>query len=234
MDIKRQALPQSISPQQGQIEPGSTWWLLKNVRASADCETLSKALQEIGWKASAVRPSGPQTWIISSQSAPPTNHLYINGQLAAIVAMGIGRDKQQDKSNQNLVTIQADFSMCPEEKDDSSMASSSTRFEDLKMTLEDKLQGMIGETFKQYDEKIGNIQKAIETQKSDVETLATEVKKEFTNVHQQQRSIETQITTSNNNVVQQMQTMFAQMTSTFNARLDAIDQDKRCRKDGNL
>eukprot|EP00438_Fugacium_kawagutii_P003841 Skav230662 [mRNA] locus=scaffold2185:79393:85398:+ [translate_table: standard] len=230
-EIKRQALPQSISPQEGQIEPGSSWWLLKNVKASIDCQTLTKALHEVGWKANAVRPSGPQTWIVCSQVSPPTHHLYINKQLVAIVAMGLTRDKPNASKMQVDDDVRANFNFCPEDRDDSSMASASTRFDDLKASLEDKLQGMLGDKLKAYDEQIQILQTTMEKQKNDAEITAAEMKHEIANIHQQQTNIQTQITSGNNNVLEQMKNMFSQMNSNFNTRLDAIEQDKRQRKE---
>ena len=56
--IRRQALPQGIAIQEGEIPPDANWWVLKNVKASTTCGALTEALKTLGWDASAIRPGG--------------------------------------------------------------------------------------------------------------------------------------------------------------------------------
>lgn len=65
--VRRCVLPQGIAIQEGDIPPGSTWWLLKNLKASTTCADLTQALQSLGWEASAIRPGGRYSWIVCSQ-----------------------------------------------------------------------------------------------------------------------------------------------------------------------
>ena len=56
--IRKQALPQGIAIQEGEIPPDANWWILKNVKASTTCSALTAALRTLGWEASAIRPGG--------------------------------------------------------------------------------------------------------------------------------------------------------------------------------
>ena len=76
--IRRQALPQGIAIQEGEIPPDANWWVLKNVKASTTCGALTEALKTLGWDASAIRPGGKNAWIVCSSFDPPATHLCLN------------------------------------------------------------------------------------------------------------------------------------------------------------
>eukprot|EP00438_Fugacium_kawagutii_P032006 Skav201740 [mRNA] locus=scaffold2498:224082:229362:- [translate_table: standard] len=139
MDIRKAALPQSIAPQEGQIPPGATWWYLRSISTSTNCTELSNALKSLQWDATAIRPSGANTWLVCSHESPPSNHLLLNGQYVAVVACGLAGKKTKETAPRSAI-VQGNFSMDPEEMEAESVSTSaSTRFEDMKNNLEERL-----------------------------------------------------------------------------------------------
>ena len=55
-EIRRNALPQGISLQEGEIPVGADWWILRNLNTSTTCDSITMALRELGWNASALGP----------------------------------------------------------------------------------------------------------------------------------------------------------------------------------
>lgn len=231
-EIRRTALPQSICPQEGLIEPGCSWWYLRSIHTSTTCKQLSAALQTLGWDAQAIRPSGPRTWLVCSHSAPPASHLLLNDQYVAVVAVGIEGKNKSKQSIQDAPMVQANFAMCPDELDAPSEASVSTRFDEIKTNLEDHISGIVQTRLKQYDDQIAVLQSAIDQTRNEAQASTTELKGEIATVTQQQNAIQAQIVQGNTSVVQQMQQMFKQMQNSINTRLDTLENEaKRPRKE---
>eukprot|EP00438_Fugacium_kawagutii_P001309 Skav226293 [mRNA] locus=scaffold3301:263788:268242:+ [translate_table: standard] len=162
-EIRRIALPQGISPQEGQIPPGATWWYLRSINTSTNCTELSNALKSLGWNATAVRPSGASTWLVCSYDSPPSSHLLLSGQYVAVVACGLTNKKATIEKKTTNAVVQGNFSMDPEELEHESVSTSaSTRFEDMKNNLEERLNQVMTEKFNHYDQQIKTIQGVIE------------------------------------------------------------------------
>ncbi len=236
--VRKQVLPQGIAIQEGEIPPDSSWWVLKNIRASTTCADLSKALKSLGWDASAIRPGGKFTWIVCSASEPPATHLCLNDDYVAVVPM---RSKTGDATKSTPFgsvskVKQADFSMCPEDSDTVTVA---TRMSALSTDLEDKLTNMINEKIQACDSKITGLHHSIDTLKVEMDTATQQTQLELELVKDQQSSIqnqlgnvETSIASSSSALMTQMQGLFQQMQSSLNNRLDSLDMtDHKRRKE---
>lgn len=228
--IRRQALPQGIAIQEGEIPPDANWWVLKNVTASTTCSALTKALKTLGWDASAIRPGGKNTWIVCSSVDPPATHLCRNNDYAAVVPLKSRTDSVTTLSNKSSATPHADFSMCPE--DDTATVAS--RMSCLKNDLEDRLTSMINERMKQCDDKIAEIHTTVEAVQQDVAASTEQTKLELDVIKDQQTALQSQMSTfettfestfnaSNNALMTQMQGLFQQMQNSLSTRLDAIE-----------
>ena len=228
--IRRQALPQGIAIQEGEIPPDANWWVLKNVTASTTCGALTAALKTLGWDASAIRPGGKNAWIVCSSSDPPATHLCLNSDYAAVVPL---RSRIETSSAPSLKSSKADadFSMCPEEDDVPTVAS---RMSCLKTDLEDRLTSMINERIKKCDEKIADVHASVEAVQHEVAASTEQTKLELDVIKEQQNvmqsrlgsfeaSFESSFNASNSALMSQMQGLFQQMQTSLNTRLDALE-----------
>eukprot|EP00438_Fugacium_kawagutii_P001682 Skav224189 [mRNA] locus=scaffold1975:367869:368966:+ [translate_table: standard] len=235
--VRKLALPQSISAQEGSITPGAKWFILKGLKTSTDCQHLTDALKGIGWEdAVAIRPKGPQAWLVCAQTDPPSLHVQVNDYYASIVPIGfkIARENPKTKGKDtNEAQITANFSLCPEESEDSvsTASNAASRFQDLKVGLQDQINSMINEKFVQYDTKLQTIQDVVQQNKLDSDKKQDKLQADVEDIQKNQISIQTQIADSNTSVVTQMQSLFQQMQENFNTKIDAMKADDS--KDGN-
>ena len=236
-NVRKQVLPQGISIQEGEIPPDATWWFLKNIRASTTCSDLTEALKCLGWNASAIRPGGKFTWIVCSSSEPPATHLCLDDDYVAVVPMKPTSVSHRLPASSNSVSAkQADFSMCPDESDTTTVA---TRISALSSTLEDRLTTMINEKIQACDSKISGLHNAMEVFKTEVEQSQQHTQVEVEMVREQQITIQTQLGNVENSIASsstalmgQMQGLFQQTQSSLNNRLDAMDlNDSKRRKE---
>ena len=234
--VRKQVSPQGIAIQEGEIPPDSSWWVLKNIRASTTCADLSKALKSLGWDASAIRPGGKFKWIVCSASEPPATHLCLNDDYVAVVPMRSKNGEAPKAASIGSVSKvkQADFSMCPEDSDTVTVA---TRMSALSTDLEDKLTNMINEKIMACDSKITGLHQSIETLKVEVDTATQQTQLELEVVKDQQSTIQNQLGTvessiasSSNALMTQMQGLFQQMQSSLNNRLDSLDMTEHKRR----
>lgn len=232
-NVRKQVLPQGIAIQEGEIPPGATWWFLKNIRASTTCSDLTRALKCLGWEASAIRPGGRYTWIVCAAFDPPATHLCLNEDYVAVAPWKTSSNESQkiQSFGPGSKVKQADFSMCPEDSDTTTVA---TRISALSTDLEDRLTNMINEKIQACDAKISGLHGAMEGMKSDVEKAYQHtqaeidvVKKQQNHIHAQLGSVETSIASSSNAMMAQMQGLFQQMQNSLNSRLDSMDENKR-------
>ncbi len=229
--IRRQALPQGIAIQEGEIPPDANWWILKNVKASTTCDALTNALKTLGWDASAIRPGGRNAWIVCSSSDPPATHLCLNNDYAAVVPLKNRSESSAGPAIKPAVSTHADFSMCPEDSEASTVAS---RMSCLKSDLEDRLTSMINDRIKKCDEKIAEIHTSVEAVQHEVAASNEQTKLELEVIRDQQVSLQSQFGTfeasfessfnaSNNALMTQMQGLFQQMQNSLNTRLDSFE-----------
>eukprot|EP00438_Fugacium_kawagutii_P004368 Skav214812 [mRNA] locus=scaffold1934:69605:74282:+ [translate_table: standard] len=222
-EVRRAALPQCISLQEGNAPSEGTWWLLKNLRASTTCAQLTEALKAIPWDANAIRPAGRASWIVCAKDEPPASHLGLGSELVTVVPF---------KSNpvtpsgpaipvdaKMTIPRSTDSSMCPEDDEHSEATTVASRLSDLKYDMEVKLTTMMNERIKACDDRIAQVAASVETVKSDVVAVATSSKAEFAQLRTQQSEIQSQIEGNNNNLLKQMQSMFQTMQNDIKATL---------------
>eukprot|EP00438_Fugacium_kawagutii_P001440 Skav215661 [mRNA] locus=scaffold2880:239561:244291:- [translate_table: standard] len=242
--IRRAALPQCIAPQEGQIEAGATWYFIKSLKANTNCEQLTAALKQLGWEASAIKPTGQHTWLVSSREEPPANHLIINDQYVAVVAMGVKGPATKAPAKawsmaKDAPMLQANFNMCAEDQDDA-MTSVGTRLSDmkadLKTSLEDQFAVMLNDRLKGYDEQISTLQATVQAQKAESEAANAAIRADVQTIHQQQSTIQEQMTAQNGTIMTQMNKLFGQMQTsltTLNTKMEVLENEaKRPRKEG--
>ena len=224
--VRRCVLPQGIAIQEGDIPPDATWWFLKNLKASTTCADLTRALQCLGWNASAIRPGGKFSWIVCSNDDPPATHLCLNDDYVAVVPMKQSNQDPLKPTPTGVKVVQADFSMCPEDSDTTTVA---TRLTSLSTDLEDRLTSMINEKIQACDSKITAIHQSFESLKVDVETNSSQTQMELDFVKDQQAniqahlgSVETSIASSSTALMSQMQGLFQQMQNSLNSRFDSL------------
>lgn len=225
--IRQAVHPQSISIQEGAIPSGATWWVLKNVTVSTTGKDLSEALVKLGWQASVVRPAGKSAWIACSLDDPPATHLCLGADYVSVVPLVKTRHATNQTSQAAAyVPLPANFSMCPEDETGSTTpTSSSTRFTDLRVDLEEKLTTMINNKMQNCDQKIAQVAASVEGVKSELGMVVEHSKKEFNDLREQQVSLHTTIQNNNNGMLTQMQNLFKQMQQELKATLTPTELD---------
>lgn len=255
LSVRKQALPQGLSIQEGVIEPNSVWWYVKNLHASTTCEALTKALNELGWKASAIRPTNRHTWLVSSTVEPPATHLCLNDDYVAVVPVRSQKGSKTSTVDPNP-SVDASIaigtvSMCPE--DDETVASTTgSRMAEIKDDLESKLAAMVEAKVAKCEDRITALGDTIQKSRQDWENANTAIAAEFQQVRSQQTGLQSQIAgvessiaAANGSMISQIQNMFSTMQTSLDARLTDIaktkaenandeSESKRPRKDGDL
>eukprot|EP00438_Fugacium_kawagutii_P000468 Skav217121 [mRNA] locus=scaffold783:248990:253129:+ [translate_table: standard] len=234
--IRKAVLPQGLTLQEGTINPDATWFLIRGIKTSTNCELLTRCLKEMNWDAQAIRPKGPQTWLICAQADPPAQHVVINNEYASIIPIGFKhaavKARSDQKSADTSAPLQANFSMCPEDDDEISMASTTTtRFNDLRTGLEDQIQSLVANKMLQYDAKFNDLHETIAKNKAEADQVHQKLQCDIVEVQKSQHSIQAQITDSNNSVVSQMQSLFQEMQKSFTEQIEGLNQhEPKCRK----
>eukprot|EP00438_Fugacium_kawagutii_P033756 Skav215072 [mRNA] locus=scaffold2575:13654:17844:+ [translate_table: standard] len=226
LEIRKAAFPQSIAAQEGSITPDAKWFILKGLRTSTNCQQLTAALTLTGWEtAVAVRPKGHQSWLVCAEKDPPALHVQINEYYTSIIPIGTKINvnaMKSDNTNQAPRAINANFSMCPEEADEagSTTSTATTRFQEMKVGLEEQISTLVNEKFMQYDAKMQSLQDTMQQQKKDTDEKHNQLQNEVQDIQKSQSAIQNQITDSNQAVVSQMQALFKQMQENMNTKFD--------------
>ena len=228
-EIRRNALPQGISLQEGEIPAGASWWILRNLNASTTRDAVTAALRELGWDANAIRPNGKNTWVVCSADEPPATHLCIGSDYVAVTP---ARSQNGPKAVDMPVSVAqagANFcpSMCPEESigDTTTQSTVTSRIDnikaDLKADLEDRITAMIQDRMRECDMRVDalstsveHVQAEVQEIQSAVDQLKTDTKAEFTNIR-------SDISEGNNTIMSQMQNLFQKMQSELQTTLSA-------------
>lgn len=232
MTVRKQALPQGLSIQEGVIEPNSVWWYVKNLHASTTCEALTKALNELGWKASAVKPTNRHTWLVSSTVEPPATHLCLNDDYVAVVPVRNRKDTTIPMIEKHAPTAAAmkdvPVSMCPEDGENTPTTAGS-RMAEIKDDLESKLVALVDAKVARCEDQIVQLNASIQKTRQDWEGANTAIAAEFQQVRSQQNGLQTQIAgvensiaVANGSMISQIQNMFSNMQSSLDARLKEI------------
>ena len=228
-DIRKKVMPQSIAVQEGCIEPNSQWWHLRNIHMSTTCDSLTKALEDLGWKASAIRPINKSTWLVAATDEPPAAHVCINNQFVAVVPVTQKTKQASVKVETKVVplALQGNFAMSPDDADMESTAPSTTRLAEMRMELETTVNSMIEQKMKACDGRINGLQQAIEESNTTWKHQHEETKQAVQDVQAQVVGVETSITAANTNMLSQMQSMFSKMQANLTAQLDHMKENKR-------
>ena len=228
-EIRRNALPQGISLQEGEIPVGADWWILRNLNTSTTCDSITMALRELGWNASAIRPTGKNSWVVCSADEPPATHLCIGNDYVAVMPAKSQTSAKSSDTPVSTVQIGANFcpSMCPEESvgEVTTPTTVTSRIDhikqDLKADLEERLTNMIQDRMKECDMRVETLAATVEYVQNEVQEvqnavhdLRTDTKAEFT-------SIRGDIADGNNTIMSQMQSLFSKMQTELQTTLAA-------------
>eukprot|EP00438_Fugacium_kawagutii_P005874 Skav200945 [mRNA] locus=scaffold2354:77239:81345:- [translate_table: standard] len=262
-EIRCRALPESLTHQQGDIPAGADWYYIKNVRASTGCNELSEALQSLGWRANAIKPTNPTTWLACSLDSPPASHLCLGDDYVAVVPVKRNATKMND-----VQTVQATAVHFVGPDDVELESSTASRLSNLSTDIEERIQEkittLVQDKLNACDAKINTLASSFNTLQQDVvkvaqvadgtqtsvqaltgslgtlqqdvvkvANLADETKGSVQMLSEQNQSIHKQIETSNNNMMQQMQQLFANMQNELKSVKDSIPADPKRHKADN-
>ena len=229
-EIRKKVMPQSIAIQEGNIEPNSQWWHLRNMHMSTTCDSLSQALGNLGWNASAIKPINKSTWLIAAKDEPPASHICINNHFVTVVPVMQKAKSHNAPSEPKMVplALQGNFSMSPEDIDVESTAPSSTRMAEMKTELESTVSSMIEQRMKACDDRINSIQSTIDENNAMWKQRHEETQHAVQVVQSQVSGVESSIAAANGNMLYQMQDMFSKMQASLTAQLEHhIKENKR-------
>lgn len=229
-EIRKKVMPQSIAIQEGNIEPNSQWWHLRNMHMSTTCDSLSQALGNLGWNASAIKPINKSTWLVAAKDEPPASHICINNHFVTVVPVMQKAKSHNAPSEPKMVhlALQGNFSMSPEDIDMESTAPSSTRMAEMKTELESTVSSMIEQRMKACDDRINSIQSTIDENNAMWKQRHEETQHAVQVVQSQVSGVESSIAAANGNMLYQMQDMFSKMQASLTAQLEHhIKENKR-------
>eukprot|EP00435_Cladocopium_sp_Y103_P027955 s199_g6.t3 len=228
-EIRRNALPQGISMQEGVIPSGANWWVLRLLTVSTTCEAITTALHELGWEATAIRPSGKSAWLVCSSADPPATHLCIGQEYVAVMPAKSQTTTKVPAAPMVPFQHGADFSEDANAVGESATPTTVTsRIDtirtDLRTDLEEKLTNLIQDRMRECDLKVNelaatvqNVQMEIQDVSSVVEDMKTETKEEFT-------AIRSDIASGNSCIMNQMQNLFQKMQTEIQTTLTAAKE----------
>ena len=224
-EIRRNALPQGISMQEGEIPAGANWWVLRNLNTSTTCDAVTAALHELGWTASAIRPTGKNAWLVCANDEPPATHLCIGSDYVAVMPVRSQAGAKTQESVKAPIQLGANFCMCPEENlgGGTTPTTVASRVDDikadLKADLEEKLTSLIQDRLKDCDLRVDALTTSLEHMQTEVqdvqatvEDLRSETKSEFT-------AIRGDIANGNASLMNQMQSLFQKMQNELQTTL---------------
>eukprot|EP00438_Fugacium_kawagutii_P019763 Skav203653 [mRNA] locus=scaffold2755:29083:33826:+ [translate_table: standard] len=155
-EVRRHALPQCITLQEGKIKTDSTMWTLRNVKTSTTCESLTAALRKLGWIADVIRPAGKDSWLAGAEDGPPATHLCIGADYVAVIPMNQPTGSDPPKTA-NALPCRANFSMCDDEAEtntacDQQIAQLASTVEDVQKDVASSAEATQQKFNKQHDE----------------------------------------------------------------------------------
>ncbi len=200
-DARMLLSPESIFIPMGQPEhrENAKLWILTRMSMSTTHDVLTKGLRDLGWNACALRQTGAQSWLISSADPPPAQHLTINDTLVLVMP----KEQRFDVMSHPISHMALKLSGEPADEvaSVSTIASSATRFEELKKELEVHLHETMDQKFKQVDMRITTTDKKIET-------LQTTSQMEFQSLKVEQANLANSIQSTSSTILGQMTNMF--------------------------
>ena len=223
-EIRRNALPQGISMQEGEIPAGANWWTLRNLNASTTCEAITAALRELGWDATAIKPAGKSAWLVCSTEEPPASHLCIGQDYVAVTPVRSQTGMRTNEFPSTTVKVGANFiSMCPEEpsQDVTTPTTVASRVDDIKADLEEKLSNMIHDRMKECDLRVSTLAATVEHVQAEVQEVQTAVDDLRAETMGEFTSIKGDIATGNATIMNQMQNLFQKMQTELQTTLIA-------------
>ena len=232
-EIRRNALPQGISMQEGEIPAGANWWILRNLTASTTCGAVTDALKELGWDASAIRPTGKSAWLVCSMTEPPATHLCIGSDYVAVMPVKSQNTTKPAELQTATVKVGANFSMCPEDMnscpDVTTPTTVASRVDnikaDLKADLEERLTSMIESRMKECDSKVNELAATVDLVKMEVHDVQSSVDSMKKETKDEIASMRADISSGNSCIMNQMQNLFQKMQSELQNTLGGAKEE---------
>ena len=228
-EIRRNALPQGISLQEGEIPAGASWWILRNPNASTTCDAVTNALRELGWNASAIRPTGKNSWVVCSADEPPATHRCIGSDYVAVLPAKSQNTAKPVETPVAIAPMGANFcpSMCPEESfgEAATTTTVTSRIDnikaDLKADLEERLTAIIHDRMRECDMRVDSLSASVDQVQSEVHDVQQAVDELKADTKTEFSTIRGDITEGNNTIMSQMQNLFQKMQSELQSTLGA-------------
>lgn len=245
--VRRDLAPSALWTEEGQARPGDQLWVLKHVQVNTGPSQLSKALQEAGWDAVALKPLGPSTWSVAAAKAPPKPHIPLDGSFTIAVPATKPVRKDFGAWATPFMTLPEKYTTFPATSSDDdmgSMATASTRLQEIKGEMSEQLEKLVHERMHETNARIDELASKMEQQNEERCTFESKTITTLTALHDHQQNsdirmnnIENTVTGISSSVVTQMNSMLQTMQSALIGRIDALENSettKRARKDNDL
>ena len=251
--VREAVFPESIRIDVEDFSSKDNLYTIRHLKQQFTRETMTKALQGIGWTAKAIKPVREGEWLVASATKPPSEHVCINGSLAIVVA------KQSDNSIP-LVMTRTDSMMQVVNRPDGTVAvSKHNRVDEIRADITE----LVDQRLESAQKQIEQLSSASETTQKQMQELQTDTYKEFQNIHHEQAAtlgkvaeIEKAISGTTGQILSQMKDMLEMfhkdnakqvegvqssiktqitgMQTDLSSRIDSIEreQGKRHKSDG--
>eukprot|EP00438_Fugacium_kawagutii_P003657 Skav224227 [mRNA] locus=scaffold939:1185730:1190316:+ [translate_table: standard] len=213
-DIRTRVLPQAITLHEGVMSNDGKLWTLRNCSASTTCTEMTAALRKLGWQATAIKPTGKATWLISSPDSPPATHLCLGSEYVAVVPLK--KDKMVPNPEQPTKLV-AECSFCPEDMTDgASTTTTATRISDMKQDLEEQLSKLVSE---KISTELQACHSRIDQVSSGLELVQREVAANAEYSAKQFHHIDNTMASNQAGLLKEMQSLFTKMQSELDSSI---------------
>lgn len=235
--VRAKLMPESAFVEATQVEPDQQLYILRNV-GQVGKEGLTKALQDAGWQAQAVKPQGMDKWVIAAKQPPRSSHIAINGNLTIVEPLV----KNQESIPITLIAQEVQVQTTVDVQNQTMQISSTTRMAEVKAEIQAQITAVIDEKMSQASAQIAALNDIVAKTQQQTDNVARTVAAEVSTMKDEQafakqkmQEMETAMNNSSQAIIGQMQTMFASMQSSLESTLaqqlttHKNEQDKRQR-----
>eukprot|EP00438_Fugacium_kawagutii_P013471 Skav220350 [mRNA] locus=scaffold4342:53933:58204:- [translate_table: standard] len=236
--VRAKLMPESAYVEATQVEPDHQLYIMKHV-GQVGKEGLTKALQDGGWQAQAVKPQGMDKWIIAAKNPPRSYHMVVNGNLTIVEPMG----KHQHVAPFTMIAQEVQVQTVVDVQNQTMQISSTTRMAEVKAELQAQINAALDDKLAQANQQIAALSDLVVQTQKQTDTVARSVAAEVSTMKDEQaftkkkmQEMETNMSNASQAIIGQMQSMFKTMQSSLETTLAQQlathnEQDKRFRTD---
>ena len=200
--IKLQFFPESLKVDAAEVHGDESLFSLNHLTSQLSRENMDLALQEVQWDARAIKPTGPDSWLIASKVPPPSSHLCINGALTVVTAKKQNSAPQMVMTRTDMVTQVTGF------PDGSVAVTKHSRMDEIRADIQSQLEELVAEKMNDANQKIIQLSSELQTTQEQLREVRADSSSRFDQIATQVQTLEQGVASNATTIVQQMKAMF--------------------------